>query len=80
MDSDVSPLKRPRMIVVDKAMQPKHAANERPNEMLTGKEGSIDTKPERNPFGRTLDEDFQSTQFRTLFRKGPRHETTIGID
>ena len=51
MDSDVSPLKRPRMIVVDKAMQPKHAANERPNEMLTGKEGSINTTPERNPSG-----------------------------
>ncbi len=66
--------------MVDKAMQPKHPANERPNEMLTGKEGSIDTKPERNPSGRTLDEDFRSTQFRTLFRKGHRHDTTIGID
>lgn len=80
MNSVVSPLKRPRRIVVDKAMQPKHAENERPNEVLTGKGGFIDTKPKRNPFGRTLDEDFRSTQFRTLFRKEPRHSSMIGID
>lgn len=39
MDSVVSPLKRPRRIVVYKAMQPKHAENECPNEVFTGEGG-----------------------------------------
>ncbi len=36
MDSGISSLKRPRRIVVERAIQPKDAANKRPNELLTG--------------------------------------------